>query len=164
MCRAKDITGLHVGSVVVTGRAGKQGNLALWRGVCSCGRETVRQLSAFTSGTAISCASCGRSRRNTRHGMLDHPLYSRWTAMWSRCTDESNKDYRNYGGRGISVYPAWASFPLYASYMDSLVPPYFPGATVDRRDNEKGYVPGNVRWATTKEQANNTRKSMNGEQ
>lgn len=79
--------------------------------------------------------------------------------MWSRCTDVGNKDYPNYGGRGITVYPAWADFPTYVAHMESLNPPYFVGATVDRIENDKGYEPGNVRWATTVEQNRNTRRS-----
>lgn len=161
--KAKDITGLRVGHLTVLSRAGKQGGISLWRCKCDCGRETVRQLAALTSGSADRCAPCGRSVRNTRHGLSQHPLYRRWSNIRSRCEDPNNKDFVNYGARGIRLCVRWLNPVNFIEDVQSL-PGYFPGASLDREDNDGPYAPGNVRWADAHMQAMNRRSTRNGEQ
>jgi len=75
--------------------------------------------------------------------------------MISRCTNKNQADYKNYGGRGISVCRSWLdSFEVF--YAD-VGPKPSPELSIDRIDNEGDYEPGNVRWATAKQQANNKR-------
>lgn len=85
----------------------------------------------------------------------NHPLYQRWCNMKQRCFNPKNAGYHLYGGRGISMHPAWVeSFDAFAA--DVGCPPS-PSHTLDRVDNMKGYFPDNVRWATPEEQAHNRR-------
>jgi hypothetical protein len=81
--------------------------------------------------------------------------YKRWYAMVRRCTNPIDAAYKDYGGRGISVCQRWAD-SFEAFYADVGDPPA-PGLSLDRIDNDGGYEPGNVRWATWSEQILNRR-------
>lgn len=92
-----------------------------------------------------------------KHGMSRTPLYKLWLNMKDRCQNPNNPYFHNYGGRGIKVCQEWAtSFPAFAAAVGER-----PSLahTLDRLDNSLGYQPGNVGWATKKEQANNMRKN-----
>lgn len=100
------------------------------------------------------------SRGELVHGYLvqDHPLYSVWADMKSRCRVEGSAAWDNYGGRGITYDRRWAHFKNFAEDM-GLRP--FEGATLDRIDNDKGYGPDNCRWADRTEQCLNRRMFKN---
>ena len=88
-----------------------------------------------------------------------HPLYSTYYGMLVRCYCEDEPGYENYGGRGITVCDEWLhSFKSFAEYMG-----FKPTSkhTLDRIDNDKGYEPDNVRWATRTEQCLNRRTFKN---
>ena len=78
--------------------------------------------------------------------------------MKARCYDPKHIKYHLYGGRGITIHPAWLdSFTEFFNYMGSS-----PSSkhSIDRIDGSGNYEPGNVRWATTKEQNNNTSRNI----
>lgn len=73
--------------------------------------------------------------------------------MKTRCYNKNNKDYKNYGGRGITVWDEWQSSINF--YGWAISSGYEENLTLDRVDNTKGYSPYNCRWITMKEQENN---------
>ncbi len=84
-------------------------------------------------------------------------LRNAWYGIRSRCTNPSNWAWSYYGARGITLCDEWLnSFPSFAAYMGNRPSPKH---SVDRVDNDKGYEPGNVRWATKQEQQMNRRNT-----
>ena len=82
------------------------------------------------------------------------PTYRSWKSMKWRCANTAPKDWKHYGARGIAVCPRWASsFEAFLADMGERP----AGKTLDRIDNDKGYEPGNCRWATASEQRRNRR-------
>ena len=75
--------------------------------------------------------------------------------MRSRCYNQKNKHYKDYGGRGITVYEPWRT--SFQDFLEHIGPKPGPGYSVDRMDNSRNYEPGNVRWATASEQTSNRR-------
>jgi hypothetical protein len=82
------------------------------------------------------------------------PEYLVWQRMRDRCNNASAPNFKNYGGRGIRVCQRWDNF---ASFLADLGPRPSPLHSIDRRDNDGHYEPGNCRWVTKTEQLRNTR-------
>lgn len=126
---------------------------------CDCGKQAITSAHNLKKGMTVSCgcfAIESKTRRATIHGAKFSPAYQTWVAMKTRCTNPNDYSYRNYGGRGITICDRWKnSFKLFLLDMGHRP----PGHTLDRINNDKGYEPGNCRWATTWEQSNNRRNN-----
>lgn len=88
------------------------------------------------------------------------PEHIAWMGMRARCLNSLHPQYRNYGGRGIKVSPVWMT-DFYKFYAD-IGPKPTPKHSLDRIDNNRGYEPGNVRWATIAQQQSNRRPPCQG--
>lgn len=89
------------------------------------------------------------------HGMSLTPEYHAWSAMKKRCLDAKHPAYRNYGGRGVRIYTPWVtSFEQFLAEVGMRPEGKY---SLDRRDNSKGYEPGNVRWSDSFTQNRNRR-------
>lgn len=110
------------------------------------------------NGNAASCGCARRGRRpaSDRHGhaaATRSATYRSWCAMWTRCTNPKTIGWANYGGRGITVCVRWRVFETFLADMGERP----EGTTLDRRDPDGNYEPGNCRWATPQEQRANRR-------
>lgn len=124
-----------------------------WLARCSCGIETEVYVYHLTKGNSTRCRACyGEAQKTVKFNNASE--YRTWHHMKQRCTNPANDRYSSYGGRGITVCEAWLnSFENFLHDMGKR-----PKATsLDRIDVDGNYEPSNCRWATAKEQMNNTR-------
>lgn len=93
---------------------------------------------------------------NTRHGQYGTPAYRSWINMKTRCFNPNSPKYQDYGARGIGVCERWMEFENF--YADMGQPP--PGMTLERKDVNGHYEPGNCIWADRLTQARNKRSAI----
>jgi hypothetical protein len=127
--------------------------------LCACGKEARFLARAVHRGHNKSCGCKHHSGDGTRtHGQANKtPEYQAWQTMIQRCTNPNIISFPDYGGRGIKVCPRWRK--SFINFFTDMGPKPLPPRqwSLDRIDNDKGYHPGNCRWARAEVQNNNTR-------
>lgn len=136
---------------------------------CECGNVKTVRANDLRSGRTVSCGcfhadvmATVQIDRHEVHGLAKdsgkHYLYVCWSHIKARCLNPDHPDYVNYGGRGIAMWIAWQKDPCaFYSYILKELGERPTGYSIDRKDNNRGYEPGNLRWATDDQQRRNRR-------
>jgi hypothetical protein len=150
---AKDLTGMRFCGLVVTARLGSKHGHSSWVCRCDCGKEVVALSHNLVRGKYGSCG-CLKSLATKTHGYSKRAEYSSYKHAKKRCTNASDINYPKYGGRGIKFL--FQNFEEFIAHIGPM-PRSYERLTLDRIDNNDHYRPGNVRWATYKQQRKNQR-------
>lgn len=169
----EDITGQKFGELTAINFSHKDNRRkTYWDFKCSCGNIKTLRKDMVKNGSIKSCG-CLKQKQDKENlnrngtkpkyndiGKLNEcNLYSRWKGMKRRCYDIHFKQYKDYGGRGISVCQEWLyNFRLF--YNWAVENGYSPELEIDRIDNDGNYCPENCHWVTHKENCNNRERKQ----
>ena len=161
-----NLVGHKFGLLTVRATAGRhpQTRALYWECICTCGKTTLVKTGSLRSGAT---QSCGCHEGASTHRLTRTRAYRSWFAANKRCLDPNNKQYPDYGGRGITVCKGWQSVENFVADMGQ--PPQ--GLTIDRINNDGGYWcghceqciannwPKNCRWTDWETQNRNQRSN-----
>lgn len=161
--RSIDLTGQRFGHFQVIESAGVHrspcgSTAALWLCRCDCGNVVAVIGKNLRSGKSTNCGCVRKvtlpASVRTHGDSYGCRLYRIYNDMLTRCYNPAATHYHRYGGRGITVCVEWLeSYETFRSW--ALANGYRDDLTIDRRDNDGNYEPGNCRWVTIKENCRN---------
>lgn len=133
---------------------------------CDCGNECIRNYAdvrkSIKKHNISCCHECAKKinqQHNTIHGLSKSGLKHSWDSMKRRCYDKTDKTYKYYGARGITICNEWLEHP-YLFMEWGLKNGWKEGLTIDRIDVNGNYEPNNCRFVTNTEQQHNKRNNV----
>lgn len=135
------------------------------RVLCDCGAERMVRETCLRTGATKSCGCLARDLtavRAVRHGRRNSHEYWAWQSIIQRCENPKHEFFLHYGGRGIRICAEWRQ--SFEAFFRDVGPRPASGYSVDRKDNDGHYEPGNVRWASRVGQARNRRTTLLSEE
>jgi hypothetical protein len=156
-----NITGNRYGRLVVISYAGKVKLNPYWNCRCECGNEKKVLAISLKNGDSKSCGCLQReliSKMASSHRMARTPEYTTWALIKQRCLNKNASNYKNYGGRGITICERWLE--SFENFIADMGKKPSPKHSIDRVDNELGYFKENCRWATIAQQSINKRNTV----
>lgn len=158
----KDMTGQKFGRLTVKKFHETKNKKSYWNCVCECGTEKIVRRDQLKSGRTKSCGCLNieklKDGRNHSHGFSKSRLYRTYHSMKVRCLNPNNKDYKDYGGRGIKICDEWLNdFIIFRNW--AIENGYNDDLTIERIDVNGNYEPSNCKWVTRKVQSRNTRQN-----
>lgn len=163
MGKFRDLTGQRSGRLIVIKEHGrnKQGK-AVWLCQCECGNLKTVYSYSLISKTTLSCGCLQKEvvkERSITHNKTKTRLYKTWANIKTRCYNPKFTYYKYYGGRGIKMCDEWQAFEAFHAW--AITSGYSDNLTIERIKNDGNYEPGNCKWVTMKEQANNKSSNQN---
>lgn len=143
-------------TVIEIGPSNKAGNTtSICR--CSCGKIiTTINIKLRFGQQSCGCLTLEEAIKSRKtHGRAGTPIYILWCGMINRCSNTKQANYQYYGGRGIKVCERWMKFENFFADMGEKP----AGLSLERKNNNGDYCPGNCVWATRKQQNRNSRKN-----
>lgn len=133
-----------------------------WNCICECGNTSIVCTRNLRSLRTISCGCLIEEHRYKKHGLTNTRLFTILKNMKGRCYNKNDKDYKNYGGRGITICDAWLDKEngMLNFYNWAINNGYSDNLSIDRIDFNGNYSPDNCRWVSVKVQSNNKRDNF----
>jgi len=158
-----DLIGRKFGKLTVSKYIGRDkcGD-SIWLCKCDCGKEknivtrSLKDKQTKSCGCLLKKSTSKIGKLNKTHEYSYSRIYRIWASMVQRCNNPNSRNYKNYGGRGITVCKRWLKFE---NFLEDVGEPPNDKYQIDRKNNNKGYKPSNCRWISSKENNRNRRNN-----
>lgn len=155
--KAKQRVGTKFGGLLLLEHLGSNSRrISIYKAKCDCGEIIEANWVKVQKTSHCGCLTHEKQKQiNVKHGLSRRSGRTKISFIWSRmkrrCSDVNSRDYKWYGGKGISVCDRWKE--SLTNFVEDMGDSYFDGASIDRIDPNGNYEPSNCRWLSVSENA-----------